>query len=144
MIALPAMAQNEALTGGLECGIDLVDIERIAFAIDRWGDKFLARVWTEEELIYCRGRRPELAARFAAKEATSKALGTGFTGLVWRDIEVLPDGLGKPILFLHGGAQERARHLGLDGWSISLSHSRTLAAAVVIAWRGNGGAGLPG
>lgn len=119
----------------LQCGVDLIEIDRIEAAINRWGDRFLHRVWTDRELAYCRGRYPQLAARFAAKEAVSKALGTGIHGLVWRDIEVLPDRRGKPLVFLYGGAKERAAYLGLDNWSISITHSRQLACAMVVASR---------
>jgi holo-[acyl-carrier protein] synthase len=117
----------------LQCGIDLVEIDRIVAAIERFGVRFLHRIWTERELAYCRGRAPELAARFAAKEATSKALGTGIAGLVWRDVEILPDERGKPLIFLHGGAKERAAQVGLSHWAISLTHSRHMACAMVVA-----------
>ena len=124
---------DAALDGPIQCGIDLVEVERIRRAVDRWGARFLDRVWTANEQRLCRGRYPELAARFAGKEAASKALGTGFVGLVWREIEILQDGRGKPLLFLHGGARERADRLGLSMLAISLSHTRTLACAMVVA-----------
>ena len=126
---LPAGAN----VGDLQCGIDLVEIDRIVAAIERFGVRFLHRIWTERELAYCRGRAPELAARFAGKEATSKALGTGIAGLVWRDVEILPDERGKPLIFLHGGAKERAEQVGLNYWAISLTHSRHMACAMVVA-----------
>ncbi|RLT56456.1 MAG: holo-[acyl-carrier-protein] synthase, partial [Chloroflexi bacterium] len=69
----------------LSCGVDLVEIDRVAAVIGRWGDRFLTRVFTDAERAYCRGRVPELAVRFAAKEAVSKALGTGIVGMAWRD-----------------------------------------------------------
>jgi holo-[acyl-carrier protein] synthase len=124
----------DAHDGAIQCGVDLIEIDRIENAIERWGERFLHRVWTDRELVYCRGRAPQLAARFAAKEAASKALGTGIHGLVWRDIEVLPDRRGKPLVFLHGGAKERAAKLRLNTWAISLTHSRNLACAMVVAW----------
>ncbi len=127
----------DALDGRVQCGVDLVDIDRIASAVERWGDRFVQRVWTEREIAYCRGRIPELSARFAAKEATSKALGTGFVDLVWRDIEILRDRRGKPLLFLHGAAKERAEALKLRDWAVSLTHSRTMACAMVVAWADN-------
>lgn len=130
---MAGLSVSDALDGPLQCGIDLIEIERIAEVVGRWGDKFLHRVWTERELAFCRGRFPELAARFAGKEATSKALGTGLVGLVWREIEILPDRRGKPLLFLHGNARERADLLGLNTWAISLTHSRQLASAMVVA-----------
>ncbi|MEO6458544.1 MAG: holo-ACP synthase [Chloroflexia bacterium] len=132
-LALTGLSVSDTLDGRLQCGVDLVDIDRIASAVERWGDRFVSRVWTEREIAYCRGRIPELAARFAAKEATSKALGTGFVDLVWRDIEILPDRRGKPLLFLHGAAKERAEALKLNDWAISLSHSRIMACAMVVA-----------
>ena len=124
----------DALDGGLQCGVDLIEIERIRTALDRWGDRFLKRVWTEREIAYCRGRNAELATRFAGKEATSKALGTGMGDIVWLDIEILPDGRGKPLVFLHGAAKERAARLGLNTWAISLTHSRDMACAMVVAY----------
>lgn len=124
----------DASAGSLQCGVDLVDIDRIVAAIDRFGERFLRRIWTERELAFCRGRAPELATRFAGKEATSKALGTGIVGLVWRDVEILPDERGKPLVFLHGGAKERAAQIGLSHWTISLTHSRHMACAMVVAY----------
>lgn len=117
----------------MQCGVDIVDVSRIAFAVERWGGRFLDRIWTEREQFSCRGRYPELAARFAAKEAVSKALGTGMVGLIWREIEVAPDRLGKPLVFLHGAARARADFLGLDTWAISLTHTKDLACAFVVA-----------
>ena len=114
-------------------GVDIVEIDRVAAVIDRWGDKFLQRVYTTAELRYCRGRVPELAARFAGKEAITKALGTGIRGLAWREMEILPDPLGKPLVTLHGRAQARAVHIGLAHFAISLSHSREFAVAMVVA-----------
>ena len=119
--------------GPIEVGIDIIEIERIERVLARFGDRFLNRIFTPAERERY-GRRPaELAARFAAKEATMKALGTGIRGVRWRDIETLPNRRGKPILTLHGTAAARAQLLGLDNWSISLTHSRTEAMATVIA-----------
>jgi len=117
----------------ISVGVDIVEIDRIARALERWGDRFLAHVYTEDEMAYCRGRVPELAARFAAKEAISKALGTGLLGVSWREMEVYPDGLGKPWVRLHGRAAARAELLGLTDFAISLSHSRDCAVASVVA-----------
>src|ERR671936_362194 len=111
----------------LSVGVDLIEIERIAAVLARHGSRFLERVYTAREVAYCRGRVPELAARFAAKEATAKALGTGMRGIRWRDIEVLPDGRGKPLVYLHGAAAARAKELGLREFAVSLSHSRDVA-----------------
>ena len=132
---MAGMSVADSMDGDLQCGVDLIEIPRIEAAINRWGDRFLHRVWTERELIYCRGRFPQLAARFAAKEAASKALGTGIKGLVWREIEVLPDRRGKPLVFLHGAAKERAAYLGLNVWAISITHSREMACAMVVAYK---------
>ena len=118
---------------GLQCGIDLIEIPRIKEAVEQWGDKFLHRVWTERELDYCRGRYPELAVRFAAKEATSKALGTGISGINWREIEVVPGEGGRPSLYLHGAARERAESMGIHTWAVSLTHTGSLACAFVVA-----------
>lgn len=123
----------DALDGHVQCGLDMVDIDRIGELVQRYGQRFLNRVWTEREQHICRGRYPELAARFAGKEATMKALGTGVVGTGWREIEILRDSLGKPLLFLHGRSKERAARLGLGTWAISLTHSRALACALVIA-----------
>jgi holo-[acyl-carrier protein] synthase len=114
-------------------GVDIVEIERVAAVVRRWNEKFLDRVFTEAENRYCRGRIPELAARFAGKEAISKALGTGIRGLAWREMEILPDARGKPLVLLHGGARARAEALGLSHFAISLSHSREYAVAMVVA-----------
>jgi holo-[acyl-carrier protein] synthase len=114
-------------------GVDIIEIERVAQALARFGDRFLRRVYTPmEAALY--GRRPqELAARFAAKEAVMKALGTGNRGVAWREIEVLPDRRGKPLVFLHGRARQRALALGLAGLDVSMSHSRHYAVALAVA-----------
>jgi holo-[acyl-carrier protein] synthase len=124
----------DAMDGRLQCGVDLIEISRIEEAVARWGDRFLRRVWTDRELTASRGRHRELAARFAAKEAASKALGTGIVGIIWREIEVLPDRRGKPLLFLHGQARARAEELGLNTWAVSLTHTRDTACAFVVAY----------
>jgi holo-[acyl-carrier protein] synthase len=120
----------------LSVGVDIIEIERIKQVLQRHGERFLHRIYTEAEIAYCRGRVPELAARFAAKEAASKALGTGIVGLggiFWREVEVLPDARGKPLVHLHGRAQDRAQSLGLNEFAISLSHSQEYAVAFVVA-----------
>ena len=123
----------DAHDGPLQCGVDLIEIDRIEAAVKRWGERILHRVWTDRELAYCRGRYPQLASRFAGKEAASKALGTGVRDIIWREMEILPDRRGKPLIFLYGNAKARAEHLGLDLWAISLTHSRQLACAMVVA-----------
>lgn len=119
-------------------GVDLIELDRFKRALTRHNDRLLERVFTPLEILYCRGRPAELAARFAAKEAVSKALGVGMRmlareGIQWRDVEVVGDTRGKPIVRLHGRAAERASQLGLDEWSISLSHTRENAIAMVVA-----------
>lgn len=113
--------------------MDLIETGRIARALDRWGERFLEHVYTGAEVDYCRNHVPELAARFAAKEAISKALGTGLRGVTWREMEVLSDSRGKPQVRLHGRARKRAQELGLDEFALSLSHSRQYAIAFVVA-----------
>lgn len=114
----------------IETGVDIIEIERIEEAVRRHGQRFLDRVYTEAEQKQCAGRAESLAVRFAAKEATIKALGDHFG---WREIEVHRQGSGKPRLLLHGRARERAEALGFREWSVSLSHSRGSAVAVVVA-----------
>src|SRR5262245_1497671 len=108
--------------GQVEVGIDVIEIARVRGVLDRHGERFLQRIYTDRERERYRGRVQELAARFAAKEATMKALGTGIRGVRWRDIEVLSNRRGKPIVVLHGTALDRANQLGLVHWSISLTH----------------------
>lgn len=122
----------------LTVGIDMVEITRIERVLKRYGDRFFERVFTAAEIAYCRGRSPELAARFAAKEAVSKALGVGMRmiardGIDWKDVEVIGDPRGKPLVRLYGRAAERAGELGLTEWAISLSHTREHAIAFVVA-----------
>lgn len=114
-------------------GVDIIEIERIERALARWGGRFLKRVYTPAEVAYSRGRVSELAVRFAAKEAVSKALGTGMQGISWREIEILGDERGKPLVHLHGQAQARAEYLGLTELDVSLSHSCENAVAMAVA-----------
>lgn len=120
---------------GITSGIDVIEIERIESAVDRWGERFLRRIYTESEQQYCRGKPRRLAGRFAAKEAASKALGVGIRSIRWREIEILPDPRGKPRLTLQGRAAAVAERLGLTHFEVSITHSRTDAIAVVIAWQ---------
>ena len=122
----------------LSVGVDVVELARVQRAVDRFGDRFLARIYTPEELVYARGRVPELAARFAAKEAVSKALGVGMRhlsrhGIGWHEVEVLSNLHGKPLLRLTGRAAELAAAQGLTEWAVSLSHERDRALAFVVA-----------
>ena len=113
-------------------GIDLIEVERVAAVLKRHPERFLTRVYTPAEVAHCRGRVSELAVRFAAKEATMKALGTGVRGVRWRDIEVLPNRRGKPLLLLHDTAAKRAKLIGLTDIDVTLTHARDYAAAVVV------------
>jgi holo-[acyl-carrier protein] synthase len=112
--------------------VDIIEIGRVEATIARFGERFLKRVYTAEEVAFCHGRVHELAARFAAKEAVMKALGTGARGLAWREIEVLPNHRGKPLVYLYGRAKERAERIGMMGMDVSLSHSREYAVAFVV------------
>jgi len=120
----------------ISIGVDIIEIERIARTLRRFGERFLRRVYTDAEIAYCRGKPSRLAARFAAKEAVAKALGVGIfwrEGVYWRDVEVTRDRRGKPGIQLHGSALERAQQEGLLNWALSLSHSREYAVAMVVA-----------
>lgn len=122
----------------LATGVDLIEIARIERALMRHGNHFLERVFTQNEILYSRGRTAELAARFAAKEAVSKALGVGMRvlardGIRWKDVEVTGDHRGKPLVRLHGRAAERAAELGLTEWAVSLTHTGEHALAFVVA-----------
>jgi len=116
-------------------GTDIIEIQRIREAVERWGDRFLNRVYTTSELTLFGGRIASLAARFAGKEAVIKALGGGEVGIGWKDVEILSEPDGKPVVSLSGTAGERAKQMGLQNLAISLSHSRENAIAIVIGIR---------
>ena len=117
-------------------GIDLVKVERLMASLERFGHRLESRLFTPDELEYCRRHRdpvPHLAARFAAKEATSKALGTGMGGgMGFRQIEVLQPGGQQPRLRLHGAALERFEALGCTASHLSLTHDGGFAIACVV------------
>jgi holo-[acyl-carrier protein] synthase len=113
-------------------GVDIIEIARIREAVERWGERFLKRIFTGAELNICRKNPGRLAARFAGKEAVMKALGTGARGISWREIEIAAESSGKPLVNLYGKAQEKAADLGLDELAISLSDSKDYAIAFVI------------
>ncbi|HIE17255.1 MAG TPA: holo-[acyl-carrier-protein] synthase [Dehalococcoidia bacterium] len=115
-------------------GVDIIEIARIERAVLRWQDSFLKRVYTEAELDLCHGA-PSLAARFAAKEAVMKALGSGARGLSWRDIEIIANSDGVPWVRLHGRARRRSSEVGIADFSVTLAHSKQYAVAFVM---GNG------
>lgn len=119
----------------LGTGTDLMEIDRIRSSIARYGDRFLRRVYTPGEIAYCSRKKnsaESYAARFAAKEAAAKALGTGISqGVSWREIEVRREPAGRPTLHFSGRAAERASSMGVRRSSLSLTHSRELAMAIV-------------
>jgi holo-[acyl-carrier protein] synthase len=119
-------------------GLDATEISRIADTIERFGDRFVRRVFTDGEIAYCRARRDfasSFAARFAAKEAAMKALGTGHSrGVFWKGIEVVRRG-GPPQLRFHGGAAARFDAMGATGALLTITHSRELAIAHVLLLR---------
>ena len=119
----------------LASGVDIIEISRVKGVLERYGQRFLDRVYTAGEIAYCRGRAPNLAARFAAKEATMKALGTGVRGVGWKDIEVVRHESGAPGVLLQGRAKRRAQRLGVRDISLSISHSREYAVAFVVVQR---------
>ena len=117
-------------------GIDIAEVPRIAESITRFGDRFLRRVYTEGEIRYCESKANRVeryAARFAAKEAAMKALGTGWNhGVRWRDVEVTRQPGGRPTMTFHGKAAEFAARLGAVRVALSLSHTSKQAIAQVI------------
>jgi holo-[acyl-carrier protein] synthase len=117
-------------------GIDIVEVARVAAAIERFGRRFLRRVFTEAEIRYCESkanRAERYAARFAAKEAALKAIGTGWRrGVAWRDVEVGREAGGRPTITFHGKAAEFATRLGMKRAALSLSHTAEQAVAQVI------------
>lgn len=117
-------------------GIDLVEIARIQQSVERYGQRFLSRVFTPSEQAYCMRKRnaaESLAARFAAKEAGAKALGTGIShGVSWLEIEVVREPGGRPAIHFHGRAAERAARLGVAHSALSLTHTATLSLASVL------------
>jgi holo-[acyl-carrier protein] synthase len=117
-------------------GIDITEVARIAASIERFGERFLRRVFTEGEIRYCdskQNRAERYAARFAAKEAALKAIGTGWKrGVAWKDVEVQREPSGRPLLAFHGKAAEIAQQLGVRQTALSLSHTAEHAIAQVI------------
>ena len=122
----------------LTTGVDILAVHRVQEAMDRHGERFLQRVFTQAEIAYCKGRAPALAARFAAKEAVSKALGVGMRtlsreGIGWHEAEVVNGDSGKPDVHLHGRAAQLAHELGISQLSLSMTHEREYAVACVVA-----------
>ena len=117
----------------LAVGVDIIEVERISQGIARYGDRFCDRFFTPTEREQCGNRATSLAGRFAGKEAVGKALGTGIGDVSWKEIEIIGDDRGRPVLNLHGTAARLAAELGLVEWSISLSHTATHAVGMAVA-----------
>jgi holo-[acyl-carrier protein] synthase len=116
-------------------GTDLAEVDRIQKAIERYGDRFIRRIYTPGEIAYVSrkaNKYERYAARFAAKEAGMKALGTGAVGVRWQDFEVANLPSGKPTLRFHGRAAQVAERLGVRGVTLSITHTRAMALAVVV------------
>jgi|SRR5579859_1171284 len=124
---------SDSGTPGVTCGVDIVELERFARILNVGGQQFLRCVYTEAEQTFCAGRLPQLAVRFAAKEAVSKALGTGIEGIDWGEIEIRSDRHGCLFVSLYGGAAVRAEQMQLNTWRVSLSHTQHFALAFVVA-----------
>ena len=124
-MALPSVPE-----GTTELGIDIIKIERIRAALERFGDRFANRVLTEGERRYVRNRPQNFAGRWAAKEAVSKVLGLGVRGVGWRDIEIVRLPTGQPTVRLEGRAVARAEQLGMGRIAVSISHEGEYAVAI--------------
>jgi holo-[acyl-carrier protein] synthase len=118
-------------------GIDIIEVERVRKVYEKHGERFLARVFTQNEVQQCRGKITRLAGRFAAKEAISKALGTGMRGVKWREMEIVQLHSGRPSVRLHGIANQRARQLGLSAFDISIADLAQLSIAIAIGVQTN-------
>lgn len=115
-------------------GVDIIEIDRIEQAAVSWQDSFLKRIYTEAELESSGNKPSSLAARFAAKEAVMKALNTGAIGVSWKDIEVLSNSDNAPFVRLYGRAYDKAKEIGISSFSISMSHSKQYAIAMVVGY----------
>ncbi len=113
-------------------GIDIIEVDRVRKVLERHGERFLKRVFTEIEVWQCRGKITRLAGRFAAKEAMSKALGTGMHGVAWHEMEVVQLRSGRPSVRLHGNAKHRAEQLGLSAFDVSIADLAQLSIAIAI------------
>ena len=131
-------SSNEASGIDVAVGIDIVGIDRFERVVGRWGARFIDRCFTTAEIGECNGRIPSLAARFAAKEAAFKAMGSSPRAISWQDIEIVHSGAGAPALEFHGGAAAETRRLGWKSVSLSLTHDAGVAVAVVIVLKLSG------
>ncbi len=136
--ALPRSSPQKLFSMIYGVGIDLVRVDRIDGVLARYGERFLKRVFTDREIAYCKGRSKQgvfqLAQRFAAKEAFSKALGVGLRegGIRWREVEVLPNRMGKPEIQVTGRAAHMCEEAGIRGMHLSLADEDNHAIAVVV------------
>jgi holo-[acyl-carrier protein] synthase len=125
--------------GTTELGIDIIKVDRIRAAIERFGSRFSNRVLTPSERRYVRDRPETFAGRWAAKEAVSKVLGLGVRGIGWRDIEIERLPTGQPAVRLHGRAAARAEQLGMARVAVSITHEADYAVAIAFGVRTTGG-----
>ena len=126
-------APSEKIAGTIRAGVDRVELGEFSHTIDVAGQAFVERIFTQQEVTFCDGRVERLAARFAAKEAVAKVLGSGIRGLGWLDIEVFSSSVGEPRVRLHSRAYDRASRLGVLSLALSLTHTSTTAEAFVVA-----------
>ncbi len=119
-------------------GIDIIEVDRVRKVYEHHGERFLRRVFTEREIQQCRGKMNRFAARFAAKEAISKALGTGIHGVAWREMEIVQLRSGRPTVRLHGKAKLRAEQLGISAFDVSMSDLAHFSIAIAIAAQTDG------
>ncbi len=134
-----AMAAGAVPAGTTELGIDIIKVERIRQALERFGERFSARILTPAERRYVRDRPTTMAGRWAAKEAVSKVLGLGVRGIGWREIEIERLPTGQPAVRLSGRAAARAGQLGMDRIAVSISHEADYAVAIAFGVRTAGG-----
>ena len=138
-VADPTVPPGAVPPGTTELGIDIVRVDRIRSALERFGDRFIGRVLTASEQRHVRGRAETMAGRWAAKEAVSKVLGLGVRGIGWRDIEIERLPTGQPAVRLHGRAAARAEQLGMGRIAVSISHEAEFAVAIAFGIRTTGG-----
>ena len=128
---------------GICCGVDIIEIGRVKEALETWGEEFLRKVFTQNEISYCEGKQAaryqHYAVRFAAKEAVAKAIGAGLTGnMPWTDIEVARDTNGKPYAILYSKAKDAMAKAGITEIVLSLSHCKDYAVAYAVGYVGEG------
>jgi holo-[acyl-carrier protein] synthase len=138
-VADPTVPPGAVPPGTTELGIDIVRVDRIRSALERFGNRFIRRVLTASEQRHVRGRAETMAGRWAAKEAVSKVLGLGVRGIGWRDIEIERLPTGQPAVRLHGRAAARAEQLGMGRIAVSISHEAEFAVAIAFGIRTTGG-----